>query len=100
MYASYVGGKLTKVVMIVMREHNATMSGAGFVDSPVRLFEIYEFQLPNGFSSGSLLHIPSNGGDALRERTFRGRNYAAELGIGKLVRLSSVTTGEQIMVGR
>jgi hypothetical protein len=89
-YASYVRGKLAKIIVINMREFNGS-AAAGVVARPV---ETYSFQLPYGYDGGKMLRLLANGSDAITGVTFDGFSYAAELANGKPVQLNNVTRGE------
>ncbi|KAK5726565.1 hypothetical protein LTR15_002450 [Elasticomyces elasticus] len=99
-FASYVDGKLRKLIVINMDEYNATASNVGYVDDYPRPVETYSFQLPRGYKSAQLQRLMANGSDAITGVTFDGYSYAAELDNGKPVLLSNVTVGERLRVGR
>ncbi|KAF1939350.1 hypothetical protein EJ02DRAFT_513905 [Clathrospora elynae] len=99
-YASYVQGRLSKIIVINMSEYNATASNLGYINAYARPVETYSFQLPCSIKGAHLQRLLANGSDSITGVTFDGFSYAAELNNGKPVRLPNITTGEYIKVGR
>lgn len=97
-YASYVQGKLSRMIVINMDEYNAT-AGNEFVNDYERPIEKYAFQLPQGYEGKyGLQRLTANGSDAITGVTFDGYSYNYELNNGLPVRQSNVTTGEKTSV--
>nr|OQO23824.1 hypothetical protein B0A51_08146 [Rachicladosporium sp. CCFEE 5018] len=99
-YASYVRGKLAKLIVINMNAYNATATNVGFITNYTRLVEKYSFQLPRGVKSVGLQRLLANGSDAITGVTFDGFSFAQELGHGKPVKLANTTRGETVRVSR
>jgi hypothetical protein len=99
-YASYVQGKLTKLIVINMEEYNAT-SGNEFINDYERPIEQYNFQLPHGYQGRyDIQRLSANGSDAITGVTFDGYSYNYELNNGLPVKQINVTTGENAHVKR
>nr|OQO29668.1 hypothetical protein B0A51_02573 [Rachicladosporium sp. CCFEE 5018] len=97
-YASYVRGKLAKLIVINMNAYNATATNVGFITNYTRPVEKYRFQLPRGVRSVGLQRLLANGSDAITGVTFDGFSFAQELGHGRPVRLANITRGEILRV--
>lgn len=99
-YASYVKGKLARVIVVNMNEFNAT-AGNEFVDAYERPVERYSLKLPRGVEGCfGLRRLLANGSDAVTGVTFDGFSYDFELDGGFPVRQTNVTSGETVIVGR
>jgi hypothetical protein len=99
-YASYVQGKLSKLIAINMEEYNAT-SGNEFINDYERPVEQYTFQLPHGYQGRyDVQRLSANGSDAITGVTFDGESYNYELNNGLPVKQSNATTGEKTQVKR
>lgn len=97
-YASYVGGKLSKLIVINMEEYNAT-SGNEFINDYERPVEQYAFQLPQDYQGHyDVQRLSANGSDAITGVTFDGYSYNYELDNGLPVRQGNVTNGETVHV--
>ena len=98
-YATYVGRRLERIVVVQMREFNYTNNTSG----ASRPSETYEFSLPKGKCGGmevGVRRLMANGSDAISGITFDGYSYNFELDDGKPVLLGNVTRGEVLKVGR
>jgi hypothetical protein len=99
-YASYVSGRLAKLVVINMNEYNAT-AGNNLTDDYPRPIEEYAFQLPRGvYGKFGLQRLLANGSDAITGVTFDGYSYNYELDNGLPVLQGNVSGGETVKVGR
>lgn len=99
-YASYVSGKLTKLIVINMNEYNAT-AGNNYTDDYPRPIEHYSFQMPEGVHGRfGLERLLANGSDAITGVTFDGYSYNYELNNGLPVLQNNVTRGQSVQVGR
>lgn len=99
-YASYVSGKLAKLIVVNMEEYNAT-AGNNYTDSYPRPIEEYNFQLPRGVKGEfGLQRLLANGSDAITGVTFDGYSYNYELENGLPVLQRNVTRDEKVRVGR
>jgi hypothetical protein len=99
-YASYVDGKLSKLIVINMDEYNAT-AGNDFVNDYERPIEQYTFQLLRGHQGHyDVQRLSANGSDAITGVTFDGYSYNYELNNGMPVQQNNVTTGEKVDVKR
>lgn len=99
-YASFVGGKLTKMMVINMMEYNATDYNAEYNSNFTRPIANYSLQLPKTAAGKTIFlqRLMANGSDAITGVTFNGYSYNYDLDEGKPVLLQNVTTGEQIQV--
>jgi hypothetical protein len=98
-YASYVKGRLARVVVVNMDEFNAT-AGSEFVDGYERPVEKYSLKLPHGVEGCfGMRRLLANGSDAVTGVTFDGFSYNFELEGGLPVRQTNVTSGETVDVG-
>lgn len=71
-YASYVQGKLSKIIVINLDEYNAT-AGNEFVNYYERPVKHYSFQLPHGIKGHfGVQRLSANGSDAITRVTFDG----------------------------
>ena len=92
-YAGYVNGTLARLAVINLVEFNYTGSTA----NTTRPSASYSFSVPADCSSTvGVQRLMANGSDALSGITFDGYSYNYELQQGKPVRLSNVTTGENV----
>jgi hypothetical protein len=99
-YASYVKGKLARVIVVNMDEFNAT-AGNEFVDGYERPVEKYSLKLPKGTEGRfGMRRLLANGSDAVTGVTFDGFSYNYELDGGLPVKQTNVTSGETVDVGR
>lgn len=100
-YASFVRGRLAKVMLINLHEFNAT-AGNLYVDGNARGSKHVSLQLPQncGRQSVDVQRLIANGSDAVTGVTFDGYSYNYELENGKPVLLSNVTRGEVGKVDR
>ena len=99
-YASYVKGRLARVIVVNMNEFNAT-AGNEFVDAYERPVKRYSLKLPRGVEGCfSLRRLLASGSDAVTGVTFDGFSYDFELDGGLPVRQTNVTSGETVDVGR
>jgi hypothetical protein len=99
-YASYVKGRLARVIVVNMDEFNAT-AGNEFVDGYERPVEKYSLTLPKEIEGCfSLRRLLANGSDAVTGVTFDGFSYNYELDGGLPVKQTNVTSGETVDVGR
>lgn len=97
-YATYVGKKLERIVVVQMKEFNYT--GTARVARPS---QDYSFQLPKGRFAGKevgVRRLIANGSDAISGVTFDGYSYNLELDDGRPVLLKNVTRGEVVKVGK
>jgi hypothetical protein len=97
-YATYVGEKLERIVVVQMKEFNYTNSTGA-----IRPSQEYSFQLPKGRFAGEevgVRRLMANGSDAISGVTFDGYSYNLELDDGKPVLLNNVTRGEVVKVGK
>lgn len=99
-YASYVDGKLSKIIIINMMAYNATDYNEEFVNDFPR--PVAEYSLDVGMvvagKTACLQRLNANGSDAITGVTFDGYSYNFELDEGKPVLLQNVTRGEQVKV--
>ncbi|CZT18183.1 uncharacterized protein RCC_04023 [Ramularia collo-cygni] len=97
-YASYVDGKLAKIIVINMMAYNATDYNKEFITGFPRPVVDYSFQLGSALAgkTASLQRLNANGSDAISGVTFDGYSYNFELDEGKPVLLQNVTRGEQV----
>lgn len=101
-YASYVNGKLTKIMLINLNDHNTTAQNNYTVPSAPRGVEKFTLQVPkdcNG-KKATLQRLMANGSDAVTGATFDGYSYNYELDNGKPVLLKNATRGESVKVSR
>lgn len=99
-YASFVKGKLRRVIVVNMDEFNSS-AGNAFLNDYERPVERYRFQLPRGVEGCfDLRRLIANGSDAVAGVTFDGFSYDFELNGGLPVRQGNVTSGETVDVGR
>lgn len=101
-YASYVNGKLTKIMLINLNDHNTTAGNNYTVPSAPRGVEKFNLQVPkdcNG-KTATLQRLMANGSDAVTGATFDGYSYNYELDNGKPVLLKNATRGEIVKVSR
>lgn len=100
-YASYVDGKLAKVIIINMMAYNATDYNEGFINDFPRPAVNYALNLGSAVAgkTACLQRLNANGSDAITGVTFDGYSYNFELDEGKPVLLQNVTRGEQVSVG-
>jgi hypothetical protein len=97
-YASYVQGRLSKLVVINMDEYNAT-AGNEFINDYERPMERYNFQLPHGCEGHyHMQRLSANGSDAITGVTFDGYSYNYELNNGMPIQQNNVTNGEKVYV--
>lgn len=98
-YASYVQGKLSKIIVINMDEYNAT-AGNEFMNDYERPIKHYSFQLPHGVEGDfDVQRLTANGSDAITGVTFNGNSYNYELDNGLPVQQNNLTVGEKVHVG-
>ena len=98
-YASYVKGKLARVILVNMDEFNAT-AGNEFVNGYERPVERYSLKLPHGVEGCfGMRRLLANGSDAVTGVTFDRFSYNHELNGGLPVRQTNVTSGETADVG-
>ncbi|KAJ5518698.1 Glycoside hydrolase superfamily [Penicillium expansum] len=94
-YAAYVDGKLARVAVINMQEHNYTDTAS----ASQRSAATYQFHLP-GVSAKplSVQRLMANGSDAITGISWDGWSYNYELKGGAPVRLHNITVGETVRV--
>ena len=94
-YAAYVDGKLSRIAVINMQEHNYT----GTSSSVSRPTAKYSFSLPESSDKSlSVQRLMANGSDAITGISWDGWSYNYELKGGVPIRLDNVTIGETVSV--
>ncbi|KAF2209876.1 glycoside hydrolase family 79 protein [Cercospora zeae-maydis SCOH1-5] len=99
-YASYLNGKLRKIIVINMQSYNATDYNEEYLTPYPRPTETYTFQLPTPLAGAKvgLQRLSANGSDAITGITFDGCSYNFELDEGRPVLLGNVTRAEELSV--
>lgn len=93
-YAAYMGGKLTRIVVVNLNEYNYTINGTGPGLNPIpRPSTTYSFEVGN-FHGAVVRRLTANGSDAITGITFDAVSYNWDLDMGKPVVLDNVTRGE------
>lgn len=100
-YAAYVGGKLARIMVLNMNGYNNTVRGEGISNlesPPTRASTDYTFRVSGISGTAKVQRLMAGGSDAISGITWDGWSYNYELGQGKPVRLTNVTTGETVAV--
>lgn len=101
-YATYMHGKLAKLIVINLMEYNAT-AGNNYTNEYPRPIVRYHFKLPAEHHGKrgkvQLQRLMANGSDAITGVTFDGYSYNHELDHGRPVMLHNMTSGETGDVG-
>jgi hypothetical protein len=100
-YASFVHGKLSKIMLLNLQDYNSTAANNYTSDYP-RGSRNFALQLPKSYQgkTASLQRLMANGSDAVSGVTFGGYSYNYELDSGKPVLLKNTTSGEKVKADR
>jgi hypothetical protein len=100
-YASYIRGKLAKIMLVNLQSYNTT-AGNNYTSTSPRGVQTFPIRLPSAYAgkTAGLQRLIANGSDAISGISFDGYSYNYELDNGKPVLLKNVTRGETAAVGR